>query len=224
MTRCAIAPIDEKDHRDTRNAEYKRGDHIVLWLAGVPLLASSHDKQPRPAEPPEERIPVAPLGYRPPGPLYMLSGKAFTSLDFIDTHHLLFTFHQPRLMRREANPGRFDNDQVIQAVTLALPDGTVQASAEWRMHDRSRYLWPLGGGRFLVRQRNTLSLTDASLKLHPYIDVATPVLQTEVSPDGRILLVEHQYERHTPEEHSRLEAQARQCGERPLPKTLKLPC
>jgi hypothetical protein len=187
---------------------------LVLWLAGVPLLGSSHDKQPRPPEP-EERIPVGPLGYRPPGPLYMLSGKAFASLDFIDAHHLLFTFHQPRLMRREANPGRFDNDQVIQALTLDLPDGTVQASAEWRMHDRSRYLWPLGGGRFLVRQGNTFSLTDASLKLHPYIDVATPVLQTEVSPDGHILVVEHQYERHTPEEHSKLEAQARQYGEPP---------
>jgi hypothetical protein len=188
---------------------------LVLWLAGVvPLLGSSHDKQPQPPEP-EERILVGPLGYRPPGSLYMLSGKAFTSLDFIDAHHLLFTFRQPRLMRREENPGRFDNDQVIQALTLDVPGGTVQASAEWRMHDRSRYLWPLGGGRFLVRQRNTFSLTDASLKLHPYIDVATSVLQTEVSPDGRILVVEHQYERHTPEEHSKLEAQARQYGEPP---------
>ena len=187
---------------------------LVLWLGAAPLLGSSHDKQPPPPEP-EERILVRPLGYRPPGPLYMLSGKAFSSLDFIDAHHLLFTFHQPRLMRREENPGRFDNDQVIQAVTLALPGGTVQASAEWRMHDRSRYLWPLGGGRFLVRQRNTYSLTDAQLKLHPYIDVATPVLETEVSPDGRILVVEHQYERHTTEEHSKLEAQARQYGEPP---------
>jgi hypothetical protein len=187
---------------------------LVLWLAGVPLLGSSHDKQP-PAGEPEERIPVGPLGYRPPGPLYMLSGKAFTSLDFIDDQHLLFTFHLPRLMRREQSPGRFDNDQVIQAVTLALPGGTVQASAEWRMHDRSRYLWPLGGGRFLVRQRNTYSLTDAALKLHAYIDVATPVLASEVSPDGRVLVVEHQYERHTPQEHAKLEAQARQYGEPP---------
>jgi hypothetical protein len=145
----------------------------------------------------------------------MLSGKAFTSLDFIDDQHLLFTFHLPRLMRREQSPGRFDNDQVIQAVTLALPGGTVQASAEWRMHDRSRYLWPLGGGRFLVRQRNTYSLTDAALKLHAYIDVATPVLASEVSPDGRVLVVEHQYERHTPQEHAKLEAQARQYGEPP---------
>ncbi len=187
---------------------------LVLWLAGAPCMASSHDKQPRPSEP-EKRIPVAPLGYRPPGPLYMLSGKAFTSLDFIDAHHLLFTFRQPRLMRREENPGRFDNDQIIQALTLELPEGKVQASSEWRMHDRSRYLWSLGGGRFLVRQANTFSLTDASLKLRPYIDVATPVLQTEVSPDGRILVVEHQYERHTAEQHSKLEAEARQYGEPP---------
>jgi hypothetical protein len=194
---------------------------LVLWLAGVPCSAYSHDKQPPPAEP-EERIPVAPLGYRPPGPLYMLSGKTFTSLDFIDAHHLLFTFRQPRLMRREENPGRLDSDQVIQAMTLDLPGGAVGASAEWRMHDRSRYLWPLGGGRFLVRQRNTFSLTDASLKLHPYIDVATPVMQTEVSPDGRILVVEHQYERHSPTEHSKLEAQARQFGEPPPPEDTQI--
>src|SRR5277367_6461559 len=77
---------------------------LVLWLAAVPLLGFSRDKQP-PSPEPEERIPVGPLGYRPPGPLYKLSGKAFTSLDFIDAHHLLFTFHQPRLMRREENAG-----------------------------------------------------------------------------------------------------------------------
>jgi hypothetical protein len=187
---------------------------LGLWLAGAPLFASSHSKEPA-GQNPEERILVGPLGYRPPGPLYMLSGKAFTSLDFIDNQHLLFTFHQSRLMRREENPGRNDNDQIIQAVTLSLPSGSVDASAEWRMHDRSRYLWALGGGKFLVRQRNSYSLTDASLKLHTYIDVATPVLETEVSPDGRILVVEHEFERHTAEEHTKLESQAVQYGEPP---------
>jgi len=135
---------------------------LGLCLAGAPLFASSHSKEPAGPDP-EERILVGPLGYRPPGPLYMLSGKAFTSLDFIDAHHLLFTFHQSRLMRREENPGRNDNDQIIQAVTLSLPAGNVEASAEWRMHDRSRYLWNLGGGKFLVRQRNSYLVTDASL-------------------------------------------------------------
>ncbi len=196
---------------------------LVFWLGGAPLSGSPHRKDPPPpAVGPEERIPVGPLGYRPPGSLYMLSGKAFGSLDFIDAHHLLFTFHQPRLMRREPNPDRLDDDQIIRAVILSLPGGTVQASAEWRMHDRWRYLWALGGGKFLVRQKNSYSLTDASLKLHPYIDVPTPILSTEVSPDGRVLVIEHQYERHTAEQHRKLEAQAQQYGEPPPPEDTQI--
>jgi hypothetical protein len=187
---------------------------LVFWLGGASLSGSSHRKDP-PAAGPEERILVGPLGYRPPGPLYMLSGRAFSSLDFIDAHHLLFTFHQPRLMRREPNPDRFEDDQIIQAVVLSLPGGVVAASSEWRMHDRWRYLWPLGGGKFLVRQKNSYSLTDVSLKLHTYIDVPTPILSTEVSPDGRVLVIEHQYERHTAEEHHKLEAQAQEYGDPP---------
>lgn len=196
---------------------------LVFWLGGAPLSGSSHRKDPPPpAAVPEERIPVGPLGYRPPGSLYMLSGRAFSSLDFIDAHHLLFTFHQPRLMRREPNPDRFEDDQIIQAVVLNLPGGTVQASSEWRMHDRWRYVWALGGGKFLVRQKNSYSLTDASLKLHSYIDVPTPILSTEVSPDGRVLVIEHQYERHTAEQHHKLEAQAQEYGEPPPPEDTQI--
>jgi hypothetical protein len=187
---------------------------LVLWPAGNPLSGFSHGKESAPPDP-EMRIPVQPLGYRSPGPLYMLSGRAFTTLDFEDAHHLLFTFHQPRLMRREDHPGRSENDQIIQALTLALPDGTVQASAEWRMHDRSRYLWALGGGRFLVRQRNNYSLVDGTLKLHPYLEVPSSVEDTEVSPDGRILVIEHELEKHTPEQHRKLMDQADQYGEQP---------
>jgi hypothetical protein len=196
---------------------------LVLWLGCAPwtVAGSSHPKDP-PGAGPEERLLVGPLGYRPPGPLYMLSGRAFSSLDFIDAHHLLFTFHLPRLMRRESNPDRLEDDQIIQAVILSLPGGAVLASSEWRMHDRWRYLWPLGGGKFLVRQKRSYALTDASLKLHPYIEVPTPILSTEVSPDGRILVIEHQYERHTPEQHTKLEAQAQEYGESPPPEDTQI--
>ncbi len=192
---------------------------VVLWLGGAPLnhalAGSPHSKEPAAAPGPEERILVGPLGYQPPGPLYLLSGRAFSSLDFVDANHLLFTFHEPRLLRREVDAGGPDNGQMIHAVVLDLSDGTVSASADWRMRDRSRYLWSVGDGKFLIRQRNTYSLTNASLKLHHYVEVATPVLETEVSPDGRILVIEHQYERHTPEEHSKLAAQAAKYGDPP---------
>jgi hypothetical protein len=145
----------------------------------------------------------------------MLTARAFTSLDFIDEHHLLFTFHQPRLMQREAHPDRRDNDQVIKAIVLDLPEGKTVASTEWRMHDRARYLWSLGSGKFLVRQKNSFYMTDASLKLRPYLEIPTPVLSTEVSPDGHTLVVEHEYEKHTPDQHIKLTQQADQFGDSP---------
>ena len=187
---------------------------FVLWLACTPHAQASHRQEPAIAVP-AERILVEPLGYRPPGSLYMLAAKAFTSLDFVDDHHLLFTFRQPRLLQREERPGRLDNDQIIRALILGLQNGDVIASAEWRMHDKSRYLWPLGGGRFLVRQRNSYSLTDVSLKLRPYIDVSTQVFETEVSPDGHLVVMEHEFEKHTPEQHDKLTAQAMQFGDPP---------
>jgi hypothetical protein len=147
----------------------------------------------------------------------MLSGRAFTSLDFIDGRHLLFTFHQPRLMQREAHPDRRDNDQVIKALVLNLPEGNTSASTEWRMHDRSRYLWTLGNGKFLVRQKNSFYLTDASLKLRPYLEIPTTVLSTEVSADHHTLVVEHEYEKHSPDQHNKLSQQAEQFGDSPPP-------
>jgi hypothetical protein len=188
---------------------------ITLTYCLTSAHAASHAKDQPPPPGPVTRIPVEPLGYRPPGSLYLLSARTFSTLDFIDAHHLLFTFHQPRLMRRRENPGRNDNDQVIVAVTITLPEGKVEATAEWRMHDRARYLWPLSGGRFLVRQGRVFSITDASLKLRPYLEVPTSIEATDISPDGRILAVEHEYEKHSPEQHRKLNDQADQFGDDP---------
>jgi hypothetical protein len=188
---------------------------LGVYACNACFAASPHHNQPAPK--PEERIEVEPVGYRPPGALYMLSERAFTSLDFIDAHHLLFTFHLPRLMQREAHPDRRDNDQVIKAVVLGLPGGNTVTSTEWRMHDRARYLWSLGDGRFLVRERNSFYMTDASLKLHPYLEIPTSILTTDVSPDGHTLVVEHEYEKHSPDQHTRLTQQAEQFGDSPPP-------
>ena len=186
---------------------------LVLWVGVASLLASSHSNSP--VVEPAQRIQVRPLGYRPPGSLYLLSARTFSTLDFIDADHLLFTFHQSRLLQREPDGGKGDSDQMIRALTLKLPDGSVESSTEWRMHDRARYLWPVGEGKFLVRQRDSYALTDASLHLRPYVDVSTPVFATEVSPDGRVLMIEHEFERHTPQEHEQLRTQAERFGDAP---------
>ena len=171
-----------------------------LWFA-LPLLllsawgtASAKSHAPAGDTPPGAtllaHVPVAPLGYQAPGGLYMLSRESFSSLDFIDSQRLLFTFHVSKLLHRDQDASASDDDQMIHAEVLDLPSGKVVTSADWRMHDHSRYLWPLSGGRFLVRQRNLYWITDASLKPAGSIRSGAPVLNTQVSPDGNLMLVE----------------------------------
>ena len=97
-----------------------------------------------------------------------------------------------------------DEDQLIRALVVHLPDGKIERSAEWRMHDRGRYLWALGNGKFMVRQRDSLEITDASLEMHPFLQSSSPLRLVKLSPDGRLLLVETDLEKHTEEEHRRL--------------------
>ena len=194
----------------------------LLWIqllvlpVSVPVSvyaapAPAHSDAPAPLKL-EERIPVAPLGYRPPGQLYMLARISSSSLDFIDSTRLLFTFHTSKLMTRERDANWADDDQMIHAMVLDLPGGQVAAAADWRMHDRSRYLWPLGGGRFLVRQGNVYSTVDASLTLKHWLTSSSGILATEVSPDGHTMVSEDEYERHTPEEHQKLVDEAKAAG------------
>ena len=166
------------------------------------LLAAKHEKTEGPA--PAERIATEPLDYHPLSSFYLLSRTSSSSLDFIDSDHLLFTFRVTGLMKRLPECLPDDSDQLIRALVVHLPDGKIERTAEWRMHDRERYLWALGNGRFLVRQRNSLEITDSSLELHPFIQANSPLRLVKLSPDARLLLVENDIEKHTEQEHQRL--------------------
>jgi hypothetical protein len=191
---------------------------LTLWLACtalLPAIAGSHPTRGNepPEAKPEERIAVSTLGYRPPGSLYLLSGMSFSSLNFIDSQRLLFTFHEFQLLHRTNDASSSDDDEMIHALVLDAQDGRVSATAQWRMHDRGRYLWPLTDGRFLVRQRDIYSITDGSLQLHTFLKSPTRVRVTELSPDGRLLAVEREVERHTPEDHVKAVEQAASFGD-----------
>ena len=75
------------------------------------------------------------------------------SLDFIDEDRLLFTFRVPGLLRRNTDE---EDERRIRAVVLRISTGAIEAQALWTLHDRSRYLWMLADGRFLLRDNNAL--------------------------------------------------------------------
>ena len=148
------------------------------------------------------RIPVEPLGYQPPSNAYLTERHSVSTLDFIDRNHLLLTFRIPGLMKRLPECSADDQDQIIRALVIELPEGKVVRSAEWRMHDRGHYLWSLKNGQFLVRERNSLFLTNASLELRLYLRSPTPIEALNLSPDGKLLVLETELA-HPPDEQRR---------------------
>jgi hypothetical protein len=190
-------------------ARWREACLVALLLCLGMGMARAKDRQNNGPQP-VARIPVEPLGYRPPGKLYLLARYSSSSLDFLDPTHLLLTFRQPRLLLRKQ--GSDGLDQVIQADVLELPTGKVVAEDQWLLHDRGRYLWRLAGDKVLLRVGSQLYQTDSELHLKALYKSPTELEGVETSPDGRLLVVENELEKHTPEEHARLAKHAAMLG------------
>jgi hypothetical protein len=150
------------------------------------LLPSSFPPQPTVA--PSWSIPVDPLGFSPPGPLYLGARNSLASLDFIGENKLLFTFRVPGLLHRDPANGNSSDERQIRAVLLDLPQGTVEAETVWTLHDRTRYLWMLNDGHFLFRDRNNLMVGDASLVLKPFLQFPGPLLSVSLDPTQQYIV------------------------------------
>ncbi len=154
----------------------------------IPILP---DRLPeKPSQAPAATIALEPLGFSSPSSTYMGQRFSFVSLDFLDEDRLLFTFRVPGLMHRNASEreaAEYEERQ-IRAVVLQLPSGAVEAEALWTVHDRQRYVWTLPGGRFLLRDRESLELGDASLELKPFLRFPGPLLGLEMDPEKKFLV------------------------------------
>jgi hypothetical protein len=187
----------------------------LLWMLGLvgPLSAGSHAREHESAPQPTLRIAVEPLGYRPPGRVYLLYRYNSSSLDFLDATHLLFTFREARLLRRSEHSRGLD--QAIHAQVLELPGGAVTAERRWEVEDRVRYVWPLGEGKAMLRVGSRLLETDSQLNFKLLIHFEAALRAVDATADGHLLVLETDAERHSPEEHARLLEHARQVGAEP---------
>src|SRR5271154_1171066 len=159
---------------DSRRIAPSRSRSLGVALVGLLTVvswAAKHEKTDGPT--PAVRISTVPLEYHPLSSFYLMSRTSSSSLNFIDNQHLLFTFRVTGLLKRLPDCRADDEDQLIRALVVHLPDGNIERSAEWRLHDRGRYLWPLGDGKFMVRQRDSLLTTDSSLELRPFAQSST---------------------------------------------------
>ena len=110
-------------------------------------------------------IPLEDLGYQGAPAHYLLVGDSILTLHFVDDTHLLATFTTRGLLSRLPDAEETDNDQNVTAVLLELPTGKLLGKTVWRERDRGQYLWAIGHGRFILRNRSKLTLLDPLLGL-----------------------------------------------------------
>jgi hypothetical protein len=144
------------------------------------------------------RIPLEPLGFQLPQTQFLLAGSTMMTLDFVDDQHLLLSYSTKRLLKRLPECPASDQDRVIDAVLIELPDGKPIAHASWRVHDRGQYLWNLGQGRFMLRNRDTLTtiapmanhMKGDAFKERPFIETKRRIGGVILSPDADLLILE----------------------------------
>jgi len=180
----------------------------ILLLAGLLLTgAAAEEKKVAKGVPPPQpamRISLERLGFRgtPTTGLLRSRAAAMVTLDFIDSDHLLFTYATRPLMTRQSEAP--NNDRMVHAEVVELPDGKVVTEKEWRLHDREVYLWPLGGGYFLLRVGGRLDLLDKDLATTKVMETDSAIRWVQADEGSNLLVVEVEREQHTKEEHDKL--------------------
>ncbi len=169
------APVDSS-YVDSRHEARIQPRQLSPYFPGKPSLA------------PSWTIPIDPLGFSAPGALYLGERNSLATLNFIGEDRLLLTFRVPALLHRAPGNAADSGEREIRAVVLKLPSGAIESEANWLLHDRSRYLWMLRDGHFLLRDRTSLEEGDASLKLTPYLNFPGPLLAVELDPSQQFLV------------------------------------
>jgi hypothetical protein len=164
---------------------------LVTSLCQSELFAQNASPVPSPANQPASRIELSGIGYHIPSRMDRLSeDQPSESLDFVDAEHVLLTFNQKKLFQRLPGCPPGHEDRVMHAVILDIGRGKVVNEADWYLHDRRRYLWPLGSGEFLLRRWNDLYVVDSQLTEKLLLSSPKDLLWVSVTPDGSQIVVE----------------------------------
>jgi hypothetical protein len=137
------------------------------------------------------RVDLSSIGYHAVSRMDRLSeNQPAVTLDFVDDTHVLLTFNQKKLWHRLPECPPEHQDRLMEAAILELPSGKVVHEADWYLHDRRPYLWPLDPGEFLLRRGNELYLIDSSLHEKLLLKSPERLLWVTVTPDARQFVIE----------------------------------
>jgi len=184
---------------------------ILFAFTGTPsrLLAQEGPAAAETQANPSSRIDLSAIDFHEPSLMdRTVERQPSVTLDFVDPSHVLLTFNRKKLIKRLPECTADHEDRLMHAVILEIPSGKVVREADWFLHDRRRYLWPLDSGTFLLRKLNSLYIVDSNLHERLLLKSPTNLLWVSVTPDGSQIIVETENEKKAPAPASRSTAKS----------------
>lgn len=153
----------------------------------------------------DRTIPLRTLGYSERRNQILRSLADDAAVAFLGNDQVLVTFSvHPLIRRSQAEADRSIGPRTIHALVVSAATAKLLREQEWRIPDRSPYLWPLGKGQVLAHVGNTLTIYGKNLAVeHQWIPPGT-VHRVLISPSRELIVVAVERERHTPEQHRQL--------------------
>src|SRR3984957_17921062 len=164
---------------------------LLVVSPSVALAAQNLPSGPVPSAQPSAHVDLASLGYTVPSRMErQLGDEVSATVDYVDAKHVLLTFDRRKLLTRLPDCPSTHGDRMIHAVILEISSGKAVTEADWYLHDRRRYLWSLGDGRFLLRKLSSLYLVDSGLGEELLVASPRSIVWLTVSADGKQAIVE----------------------------------
>jgi hypothetical protein len=127
-----------------------------------------------------------------------------SSLIYLDSENLLFTFDPHSLRQRYASGIHTESMRTVRAILLDPKTLAVKRVREWQVQGEDQYIWRAGAGQVLVHLGHQLRLLGPDLDVVRSVAIAGELAFVSVSPSGDRIAAGVLHERYNREMHDLL--------------------
>jgi hypothetical protein len=127
-----------------------------------------------------------------------------STLIYLDSDNLLFTFDPHTLRQRYASGVHSETMRTVRAILLDPRTLAIKRAREWQVQGEGQYIWRAGPGKILVHLGHQLRLLGPDLDVVRSVDLSGRLAFVSVSPSGDRIAAGVLHERYAKEIHDLL--------------------
>lgn len=127
-----------------------------------------------------------------------------STLIYLDSANLLFTFDPHALRERYASGIRTESMRTVRAILLDPATLAIKRVRDWQVQGDGQYIWRTGSGQILVHLGHQLRLLGPNLDVLRSVAIPGQLVFVSVSPSGDRIAAGVLHERYTREMHDLL--------------------